>query len=207
MTVAEVKRAMRQAALRRRQTISKANIETVKNAAFSAARHFDQAIPISTHAVLAGYWPMRNEFDVRPLLTNLHNSGHTCGLPVVVADDQPLIFREWNPKTVLQSAAFGAMAPPQNAPVIMPDVLLVPLLAFDDHGYRLGYGGGFFDRTLAHIRRFRMDILAVGIAYAEQHVDAVPHQPHDQRLDWVVTEEGALQTMKKTAGVGKTATL
>ena len=206
MTVTQAKRAMRQAALQRRQAISASKVDAVKNAAISAAGHFQTAIDISPTAVLAGYWPMRNEFDVRPLLRILHDRGHTCSLPVVVADNQPLTFREWHPETVLQSATFGAKAPPVDAPVVTPNVLLVPLLAFDDHGYRLGYGGGFFDRTLDYLRRFRMEVLAIGIAYAEQHVDAVPHQPYDQRLNWVVTEKGAQQTMRMTANVGERVT-
>ncbi len=143
-------------------------------------------------AVVAGYWPMRGEIDVRPLLGGLAERGHVTALPVVVAPKTPLVFRRWAPGDALAEGAFGTRHPSEDAPEVRPHCLLVPLLAFDRHGGRLGYGGGFYDRTIADLRR-QGGVVTVGVAYAGQEVDAVPSEPHDQPLDWVVTERALLR--------------
>jgi 5-formyltetrahydrofolate cyclo-ligase len=150
------------------------------------------AVPVPPGAAVAGFWPMGDEIDVRPLLFHFHARGHVCGLPVTGRRGERLRFRRWTPETELVAAVFGTREPPPEAPPVEPDLLLVPLLAFDAAGWRLGYGAGFYDRTLTALRA-RKSVLAVGVAYAAQEAPAVPHDAGDARLDWVVTEAGALR--------------
>ena len=143
---------------------------------------------IPGRAAVSGYWPMGSELDLRPLLKKLHERGNRLCLPVVVRSGARLSFRLWQPGDELEPAGFGTQVPAESQPDVIPNVLLVPLLAFDREGYRLGYGGGFYDRTLAHWREKR-DILAIGIAFAGQEMSAVPRGKHDQALDLIATEE------------------
>ncbi len=159
---------------------------------------FLSALPLPPAQVVAGYWPMPEEIDVRPLMTSLHLSGHVLVLPVVMARDEPLIFRRWRPSLPLDAGVHGIPVPGAEAPEATPGVLLVPLLAFDGEGRRLGHGAGYYDRTLATLRRAG-DILAIGAAYAAQRMDSLPEEASDQRLDWVVTEEGAIRTGRVAA--------
>ena len=146
-------------------------------------------IDIPAHSTVAGYWPMRNEFDPRPLLAKLGKAGHALALPVVVGKDQPLVFRDWTPGDVLVEGGFGTQVPHASAREVIPDVALVPMLAFDADGYRLGYGGGFYDRTLAQAP-MRWQTLTVGLAFAAQETEALPREAHDRKLQWIVTEQG-----------------
>lgn len=190
-SVFEQKRALRiKAGDRRRQAAAamaakQAGDKLAENY-FEAAAGFDAP---ADGAAVSGYWPMADEIDVRPLMTRLHDAGHTLALPVVVGKGEPLVFRTWQPGAPLAKAGFGLRQPAADAPAIVPGILLVPLLAFDPEGYRLGWGGGFFDRTLAKLRA-KSPVIAVGVAYAAQRVDRVPRTERDQRLDWLVTEEG-----------------
>jgi 5-formyltetrahydrofolate cyclo-ligase len=143
-------------------------------------------LPIKKNAVVSFYWPMGDEADPRALVARLAARGHALALPVVAQKKSPLVFRRWREGDVLMVHAFGMHEPASDVPVVTPDVLLVPLLAFDARGHRLGYGGGFYDRTLASLETK----LAIGIAYAGQEVDALPAMPHDHPLDMVVTELG-----------------
>ena len=129
--------------------------------------------------------PMRTEID--PLAAMAVHQG-PVGVPVILAKATPLRFRAWGPGVRMVAGEFGAEIP-EEGPWVEPDVLIVPLLAFDARGYRLGYGGGFYDRTLAGLRA-RHGVLAVGFAFAAQEVDVVPVDGFDQRLDAVVTEQG-----------------
>jgi 5-formyltetrahydrofolate cyclo-ligase len=141
--------------------------------------------------VISAYWPMGDEIDPRPLMLALTARGQALALPAIRAKDAPLDFRAWRPGDVLRPAGFGTREPLPEAPLVQPRLLLIPLLAFDPAGYRLGYGGGFYDRSLALLRRTG-DILAVGLAYAAQQVAAVPREATDQPLDLVVTEAGVV---------------
>ncbi|HEX7008052.1 MAG TPA: 5-formyltetrahydrofolate cyclo-ligase, partial [Alphaproteobacteria bacterium] len=121
-----------------------------------------------------------------------HPGQHPLGA-AVVARGRPLVFRRWRPGQTFVAGSLGEPAPPPDAPEVKPELLLVPLLAFDRRGYRLGYGGGYFDRTIAMLRAAPDmagvgGVLAVGLAYAAQEVPALPTEGHDQRLDWIVTE-------------------
>ncbi len=161
-------------------------------AGLALMQHFKQSVHVPAGAAVSGFWPMGEEIDVRPLLAQLHASGHPIGLPVVVKKGQPLIFRRWHPGTTMVSGGFGTEVPPPSAPEVEPQVLIVPLLAFDAEGYRLGYGGGFYDRTLDKLRTgSAADPLAVGVAFSAQHVARVPRDDFDQPLDWIVTEKAA----------------
>jgi len=182
------KKALRAAAAKRRAALDAALRAA---AARAVARHVLETVPLAPGAVVSGYWPMGEELDLRSLLATLDARGHPCCLPVVVGRARPLVFRAWRPGAPLEAAAFGTRVPPADAPERVPKVLLVPLLAFDDAGYRLGYGGGFYDRTLARLRAADPETRAVGVAFAAQRVDAVPREATDARLDWIVTEEGA----------------
>ena len=141
--------------------------------------------------VVSAYWPLGDEIDPRPLMEALHLRGHRLALPAIRAAGRPLDFRAWLPGDPLTSAGFGIQEPAATAPSVAPRVLLVPLLAFDAAGYRLGYGGGFYDRSLALLRAAG-DTLAVGLAYADQQVAAVPREATDQPLDLVVTERDVI---------------
>lgn len=138
-------------------------------------------LPPRPDEIWAGYWPMGTEIDIRPLLHRLAARGPVV-LPVTPPRGQPLTFRRWQPGGAMKPERFGTVAP--TGEVMVPDVLLVPLLAFDLTGARLGYGGGFYDRTLAGLPGRR----SIGCAFAAQQVDRVPAEPHDFRLDAVATE-------------------
>lgn len=135
---------------------------------------------------VSGFWPIRDEVDVRPLMAALRGFGWTVLLPVVTGPDSPLVFRVWAPGDALAAARFGVMEP-AGGETLDPDVVLVPLLAFDRKGHRLGYGKGHYDRTLAELRG-RRKVFAVGVAYAGQEVPVVPADRFDQKLDAVLTE-------------------
>ena len=135
--------------------------------------------------VLSGYMPMRTEIDPLPAMA-AHRG--TVGVPVIIGKGQALRFREWTPGARMVEGAFKALIPEEGA-WVEPQVLIVPLLAFDARGYRLGYGGGFYDRTLEGLRA-KGPVLAVGFAFAAQEVAEVPIDATDQRLDAVVTETG-----------------
>jgi 5-formyltetrahydrofolate cyclo-ligase len=156
--------------------------------AFLAA--FSSLIGPTGHRVVAGYWPLGSELDVRPLLMRLAAVGIDIALPVTRAADLPLEFRRWRPGDTLEQGAHGVLQPGPAAPVVTPTLLLVPLLAFDADGWRLGYGAGYYDRTLAELRRRLLDTppLAIGIAYAIQEMESLPRHAGDQQLDAVVTE-------------------
>ncbi|MGO4916278.1 5-formyltetrahydrofolate cyclo-ligase [Pseudogemmobacter sp. W21_MBD1_M6] len=137
--------------------------------------------------ILSGYMAMRTEID--PLPAMAAHRGQVC-VPVIKARAHPLEFQEWTPDAVLLDGPFGARVP-QNGAILEPEVLIVPLVAFDAQGNRLGYGGGFYDRTLQNLRALRPTI-AIGFAYAAQQADALPLEATDQPLDFIVTETGIL---------------
>lgn len=141
----------------------------------------------SPDCAIAGYWPVHDEADCLPLLKALAGRGHDLGLPRVVALDRPLEFRRWQPGDALETGPHGIPQPGSSEPLVMPRLLLVPLLAFDASGQRLGYGAGLYDRTLSALRADAM-IEAVGVAFAAQETESLPVSSHDQPLDWILTE-------------------
>lgn len=185
--VAVLKRAARQAARARRAAAHQADAGHAGPAV--AAHLLDLLANWGRPVTVAGYWPKGDELDLVPTLAALADAGHGTCLPVVAGVAWPLIFRLWRPGHPLVPGAFRIMEPMAEAPLAQPDILLVPLLAFDEAGWRLGYGGGFYDRTLAALRD-AAPVIAIGVGYAGQKMDSVPHDVYDQRLDWLVTEQG-----------------
>jgi len=137
--------------------------------------------------VLAGYWPIRGEPDLRPLLSNLHGAGVTIALPVVETRAAPLVFRRWTPGMSMVRGDWKIPVPPPEADALVPDVTLAPCLGWDGGCYRLGWGGGYFDRSLAALAPRP---LAIGIALAAARLPTIYPQPHDIPLDLIVTENG-----------------
>ncbi len=148
--------------------------------------------PLSPAAVVSGFAPLPDEPRIWPLLRRLAGSGVALALPVVQGKGLPLLFRAWKPGDSMERGVWNIPQPKADKPEVEPDILLVPLLAFDRRGWRLGYGGGFYDRTLALLRA-RKTVTAIGLGYDQQQVDAVPHLPYDQRLDWVLTPSGPIK--------------
>lgn len=175
----EAKRRLREQALRERRNYDPALGTDV-------SRHVLAAYPPPPGAVVAGFWPINEELDIRPLLDALHARGHRLVLPVTGKRGQPLVFRQWAPGDALERERFGTFRP--TGPELRPDFLLVPLLAFDRTGARLGYGAGYYDKTLAGLP----GAFALGCAYAAQEVASVPTGPYDVPLDAVATERGVI---------------
>ncbi len=153
---------------------------------------------LGAFAHFAGYLPLGSEIDARPLMRLLASLGATPALPVVIARNAPLEFRRWDPSAALEPDALGVPAPLRSAAPSHPDLLIVPLLAFDRQGSRLGQGGGYYDRTLAALRRVR-PVFALGLAYAGQELPEVPAEPHDQRLDAILTETEFIEVARASA--------
>lgn len=147
---------------------------------------------VSPPAVVSGFSSIDDEIDVRPLMAALADQGYGLALPVIEGRGKPLVMRSWAPGEPLEKKTWGIEEPPASAPEVLPDVVLVPLLAFDPKGYRLGYGGGFYDRTLAKLRAVK-PVTAIGIAYDEQRLDAVPRDSYDEPCDFVLTPSGVVR--------------
>jgi 5-formyltetrahydrofolate cyclo-ligase len=156
-------------------------------AAKAAAEHFFSGVSLTPGEIVAAYWPIRDEIDCRPVLTRLVDSGQPVCLPVVTGDGEPLELRLWAEGEPLYPSGFGTLAPAEGAPIVEPGVILIPLLGFDDQGTRLGYGGGYYDRTLTMLSRTPR---LIGFAFASQQIERIPREPHDVPLDAVVTELG-----------------
>ena len=146
-------------------------------------------------AVVSGFWPIRDEIDIRPLMIQLNKADLTCALPVVKEKHRPLIFRQWQLGEPLKEGELGLHQPSEEALLLIPQVLIVPLLAFDQEGYRLGWGAGYYDRTLAKLRE-ESKIVAIGVGFSLQQLGKFPRDRHDQRLDFIVTEKGVIETSK-----------
>jgi 5-formyltetrahydrofolate cyclo-ligase len=182
--IEEAKAGLRAAAHKKRAAIY-SNLRA--DAARAAAEHFHASVKLAPGDVVAVYWPIRDELDCRPVLTRLVDAGQPVCLPVVLGDGLPLELRLWEEGAPLFPSGFGTLAPAETAPIVEPDVIVMPLLGFDKHGTRLGYGGGYYDRTLAMLSS---PPRLIGYAFAGQEVDHVPRDAHDIPLDAVVTEAG-----------------
>ncbi|MFN4143898.1 5-formyltetrahydrofolate cyclo-ligase [Aestuariivirga sp.] len=184
MDIADQKRMARSAASKRR---AEAHAGLKDTAGMElAARGLPPGLHLS-RGIVSGFIPYKSEITTLPLLERLGREGWVTSLPVVVAADAPLVFRAWKPGDELLPGMWDIPIPHASAPEVLPDVLLVPMLAFDRQGYRLGYGGGFYDRTLEKLRKLKK-IVAVGVAYHAQMVEEVPRGPFDAPLDFVMTE-------------------
>ncbi len=182
MTLAARKAAARQAAFAARKA--------AHATAGSPAGHLSAVLAGYRGVPLAGYAQMRTEIDPTAAMEEASAHGPVC-MPVIIGKDQPLRFRQWTPDSAMLDGAFGAQIP-KAGDWITPEILIVPLLAFSRAGGRLGYGGGFYDRTLEQLRAAR-PTLAIGFAYAEQENPDVPLEPTDQPLDLIVTQHGIIE--------------
>jgi 5-formyltetrahydrofolate cyclo-ligase len=187
MTLVDDKRTLRSAMLAWRAALAEDERRAAAEGLLATLR---REMPFETPAVVSGFWPIKDEIDIRPLLIELFNVGCQLALPVVQGRGKPLLFRAWRPGDPLEAGVFGTLQPSARRETLEPDALIVPLLACDEEGWRLGYGGGFYDRTLGGLRA-RRDVTAVGVAFNAQLVPEVPHGPDDQRLDWLLTDKRA----------------
>lgn len=192
MLLDDEKSRLRKTATARRQALKADHGEA---AARALPGHLTGGLRLTPALPVSCFWPVGSEIDTRPLLKELHESGARCLLPVVTGKGQPLLFRHWHPGMEMQTASFNIPVPPEDSPEGKPRLLLVPLLAFDGAGYRLGYGGGFYDRTLAGLRAGagadpEARPLAIGVAFSGQYLDIVPHDRLDEPLDVILTERG-----------------
>lgn len=151
---------------------------------------FFETFDLPPSAIVGGYWPIGSELDIRPLLKKLGEKGCRCALPCITSEG--LEFHLWTESIPLRRGAFQTFEPPATDNVIIPHVLLVPLLAFDRRGHRLGYGQGHFDRYL-----HQHSVLTVGVGFKGQEIEEIPHQSHDFALDYVLTEEGLISEHTK----------
>ena len=192
MSRVDTKRRMRTEALEARRLAARESGAAGELLAKNFLAGFRDYLAAAPPQVISGYWPMRDEIDVSPLMDRLSGMGVDCALPAVTGKGLPLVFRRWRSGDELKSGPFGTSEPPLDAPAIVPTLVLAPLLAFDRSGGRLGYGGGFYDRSLAVLRQGG-PVKAVGVAFDAQEIDQAPMTASDQRLDWVVTQIRVIQ--------------
>jgi 5-formyltetrahydrofolate cyclo-ligase len=181
------KSELRQAALAKRDALPAA--ERAAAAQAMAERVFPILIPAG--AIVSGYSPMRSELNPVPLMRMLADIGAQLALPAVQGRGKPLIMRAWSFGAPLVSGVWGIREPAADAPEVFPDIMLVPLAAFDRNGHRVGYGAGYYDMTIARIRAMK-PVTAIGLAFAAQETDKVPTEPHDAALDLVLTEKDVI---------------
>ncbi|MBR1272352.1 5-formyltetrahydrofolate cyclo-ligase [Bradyrhizobium sp. AUGA SZCCT0222] len=184
MTASASKADLRAAALAKRDALS----DEQRTAAAQALAKRGLPFEITPGMVVSGYSPIRNEIDPAPLMRKLAEAGARLALPAVMARGKSLAFRAWSGNDRLMLGPLGIPEPSPAAAELIPDIMLVPLAAFDAAGHRIGYGAGHYDFTLEHLRKAKA-IVAVGAAFAVQQIKAVPAQPHDVALDFVLTEK------------------
>jgi 5-formyltetrahydrofolate cyclo-ligase len=185
MSIAEIKKSARGAASKRR---AEAHAALKDEAGLAlAARGLPDGLA-DRRGIVSGFIPYKSEITTLPLMTSLIHIGWRTALPVVIARDTPLVFRAWSPGDRLEPGVWDIPVPLATAPEVLPDLLLVPGLSFDRKGFRLGYGGGFYDRTLVKLRAVK-PVTAIGVAYHAQIVDEVVRDAFDAPLDYVMTEQ------------------
>ena len=177
------RKAERERLITEREALDAATVERARQ---RIDAHLERSFPGLASATLAFCWPIRKEYDARPFAATLRARGAVTALPAVVGTGQPLLFREWHPGVALASGPLGIPYPPHSEPVV-PTAALVPMNGWDEAGYRLGYGGGFFDRTLASLTK---KPLVIGVSYELARMKTIRPQSWDIPMDWVVTERG-----------------
>lgn len=181
--LASEKDLLRKEALQRRKSLIE--VDRIEKS-LALVDHID-ALPVPDAATVSGFWPIRDEIDPRPLLDRLRQMGHRLCLPVIA--EPHLIFRQLDRETELVPAGFGTLEPSKDAAVLEPDVLLMPLAAFDASGNRIGYGKGYYDKAITALEAIRPRT-CIGLAFGVQEVDRVPAEAHDKPLDGILTEQG-----------------
>ena len=193
--VARWRKAQRARLRTERQTLSVADRAAVGT---TLARHLREVLSSrfdgARGRVVSAYWPIKGEPDLRPLMAELHGAGVTVALPLVEQKAAPLVFRRWTPDRIMVRGDWNIPVPPPQADALSPDLTLAPLVGWDSEGFRLGYGGGYFDRTLAALtgRPF-----TIGIGFQSTRLTTIYPQPHDIPLDVILTEEG-VQVSRQT---------
>src|SRR3984957_8188570 len=162
---------------------------TLEQRAAAAQAVAERGLPIeiTRGMIVSGYSPIRSEIDPAPLMRALAVEGAQLALPAVMARGKSLAFRAWSPSDRLMLGPLGILEPSPAAAEVVPDIMLVPLAAFDRLGHRIGYGAGHYDHTFSHLRKIKA-VTGIGLAFAAQEIDAVPALSHDERLDFVLTE-------------------
>jgi 5-formyltetrahydrofolate cyclo-ligase len=183
----QLKADLRRAALGRRDALAPAD----RMAAAFALAERGLPVEVTPGAVVSGFSPLKSEISPLPLLRRLADAGASLALPVVAGRGKPLVMRAWSFGAPLVAGVWGIREPPADAPEVFPDILVVPLLAFDRRGHRIGYGAGYYDMTIARLRAMK-PVTAIGVAFATQEIPAVPATPRDARLDLVLTEREAI---------------
>jgi 5-formyltetrahydrofolate cyclo-ligase len=184
MMNSEAKSAFRKTMRARRSALARAHPDFARDAAEHVA-----ALQVVEGATVGAYVAFKDEADPHLILKKLIERNCPVAFPRVAAKDEPLVFHRWKAGDVMQPGAFGILEPSKDWPLAYPKILLVPLLAFDREGHRLGYGGGFYDRTLDFLRA-NSTVRAIGVAFAGQEVEELPREAHDHPLDAVITENG-----------------
>jgi 5-formyltetrahydrofolate cyclo-ligase len=177
------KAELRAVALAKRDALS----DEQRAAAAQALAKRGLPVAVTPGMVVSAYSPIRNEIDPVPLMRKLAGQGAKLALPAVLARGKSLAFRAWSPDDRLMLGPLGILEPSPAAAEMIPDIMLVPLAAFDREGHRIGYGAGHYDYTLAHLRKAKA-VTAIGVAFAVQQIKLVPALPHDVPLDYVLTE-------------------
>ena len=190
-TVTDAKAGLRREALARRDALA----PELRQAAAAAIALRDFPLDIRPGTLVSGFSPIGSEINPPPLMRRLAERGACLALPVVIGRGRPLVLRAWTLGEPLGKGVWGIREPPADAAAVEPDILLVPLAAFDRTGHRIGYGAGYYDLTLADLRA-RKPIVAVGLAYATQEIPAVPATARDARLDLVLTEREVINYRK-----------
>ncbi|MCF6302570.1 MAG: 5-formyltetrahydrofolate cyclo-ligase [Devosiaceae bacterium] len=187
------------AKLRDRIKSERAKLSSEERAKFSqqVEQLFLLDVPFNAQSKIALYWPIGDEVDCKELIFSLTQQGVELGLPTIVGREKPLIFRRYEGEQKLVPAQFGTLEPDPHSPPVVPDIIVLPLLAFDKTGARLGYGGGFYDRTIGDMK---LTPMLVGLAFDAQELDFVPVDSHDIGLDMVITQTGTRRFNKKGPG-------
>jgi 5-formyltetrahydrofolate cyclo-ligase len=187
----ELKADLRKSVFARRDALPAAERQAAAEAV--AARPFP--LPIAPGVIVSGFSPLKTEINPLPLMRKLAAAGARLALPVVAGRGKPLIMRSYAFGQTLNEGVWGIREPKDDAPEVDPDILIVPLAAFDRRGNRIGYGAGYYDMTISRLRSLK-PVVAVGIAYAAQEVSEVPTTPRDERLDLVLTERDVIDLRK-----------
>ena len=189
MKIQELKKRLREKAISNRGEISN---EVAAEAADAIAARFFRTWAPGHSKVIAAFWPIKSEINIRLLIEKLHRAGCDIVLPEVVASSKLLLFRKWTPEAKMTKGSYKTSVLTANAAVMEPDWILVPLLAFDSERFRLGYGGGYYDATLSHLAK-KKEIFTIGVAYDVQEFDSVPKESSDFQLDAVLTEKRVIK--------------
>ena len=191
----EQKKLLRNQALARRDALNPVwRIE----ASLAMAGYVDEALEFDPGTVISGFWPMRSEVDVRPMMNALHERGARLCLPAIL-DKTTIVFREWAPQVAMVDMGFGTMGPGPQTEVLDPAIMLVPLAAFDARGHRIGYGAGYYDRAIDKLQKRGARPRLIGIAFECQEVPLVPDEPHDVIMPEILTERGIREFQSSTA--------